>query len=89
MLSILKDKYFMALAMLLAITLFSLLMPQFVVLQPKVVGVVLLFLAFAKVQIVISQYMELHHAVLAVRIAFWAWTVVVCASCIGMYLRNI
>lgn len=84
--TLLKDKLFIVLAVLFALTLFSWLMLYSVELSPKTTGALLLLLAFVKVQIVISQYMELDKAIVPVRIAFWMWTVGVCAMTIHMYL---
>lgn len=80
--TLLKDKLFIALAVLFALTLFSWLMLYAVALSPKTTGALLLLLAFVKVQIVISRYMELDKAIVPVRIAFWMWTIGVCAMTI-------
>jgi hypothetical protein len=56
-------------------------------LEAKTVGALLLSLAFVKVQLIISQYMELNRAILLVRVAFWMWTIAVGAISIGIYLH--
>jgi hypothetical protein len=88
MVRLFRDKLFIVLVMLLAITLFSWLMLYYMKLEPKAIGALLLLLAFVKVQLIISQYMELNKAVLLIRVAFWMWTMGVAAMSIGMYLRG-
>jgi len=82
-----KDKLFIVLAILLALTLLSWRMLYSVEMDPKVIGTLLLLLAFVKVQLIISQYMELNQAIVPIRITFWMWTIVVGAISIGMYWR--
>ncbi len=81
-----KDKLLIALILLLAITLLSWLMLYATALKPATLGVLLLVLAFVKVQIIISQYMELKTAVLPVRMAFHAWLIVVSGAIVALYL---
>lgn len=42
-------------------------------------------IAFIKLRIVFLEFMELRHAPLGLRLAFEAWTVVVCASVLILY----
>lgn len=42
-------------------------------------------IAFIKLRIVFLEFMELRHAPLRLRLAFEAWTVVVCASVLILY----
>lgn len=86
MFSLLKDKPVITLVILLALTLTSWLLLYSMKLEPKTIGALLLLLAFVKVQLIISQYMELHKAILPIRIAFWLWTTGVAAMSISMYL---
>ncbi len=85
--NLLKDKATIVLVILLALTLLSWLMLYALKLEPKTVGVLLLVLAFVKVQLIISQYMELNKAIFPIRIAFWLWTACACGISIWMYLR--
>ncbi len=82
-----KYKYFVVLVLLLALTLLSWLVLYVAGLEPKAVGVLLLSLAFVKVQLIISQYMELNKAILSMRVAFWIWTITVGTISIGIYLH--
>ena len=86
MTQLLRDKPFLVLALLLGLTLASWLMLYSVSVEAKTAGAVLLFMAFVKVQLIISQYMELHKAILPIRIAFWAWTLGTGTMAITMYL---
>lgn len=86
MFSLHKDKALRVLIILLALTLLSWFMLYSLALAPKKIGVFLLVLAFVKVQLIISQYMELNKAAIFIRIAFWLWTISVCGISIGMYL---
>lgn len=81
-----KNKNLMVLALLLAITLASWLTLYMLAIDNKTAGTLLLCLAFVKVQLIICEFMELNKAASGVRIAFWLWTIGVCAVCIGMYL---
>lgn len=83
---LLKDKLLLVLLVLLGITLFSWLLMDAAALTPKVTGALLLALAFVKVQVILSQYMELGGAHPAVRMAFGIWAVVSCAITMGLYL---
>lgn len=83
----LKDKLFTALLILLAITLLSWQIFFSVEFEAKTLGVLLLVFAFVKVQIIISQYMELNRAALPIRVTFWLWTMAVAGISIGIYLR--
>lgn len=85
MLNLRKDKLFIVLLILLAITVLSWLLLYSVAMPTKIIGALLLLLAFVKVQLIISQYMELYKAILPIRFAFWLWTVIVCAISIGVY----
>jgi membrane-bound ClpP family serine protease len=87
MLSFFKDKLFIALLLLLAITVLSWQIFFSAKFEPKAIGALLLILAFVKVQIIISQYMELNHAIVPIRIAFWIWTIMVAAISLVMYWR--
>lgn len=87
MLSLHKDKTLIVLIILLALTLLSWFMLYFLALAPKHIGAILLLLAFVKVQVIISQYMELNTAAVFIRIAFWLWTISVCGITIGLYLH--
>jgi hypothetical protein len=82
-----KNNLLIVLALLLALTLLSWLVLYAVRLEAKTVGALLLSLAFVKVQLIISQYMELNRAILLVRVAFWMWTIAVGAISIGIYLH--
>jgi len=84
---LIKDKLFMVLAILMALTLLSWQMLFSVKLEPKTIGTLLLLLAFVKVQLIISKYMELNKAIVPIRIAFWMWTIVVGGISILMYLK--
>ncbi|MDZ7784651.1 MAG: hypothetical protein U5K56_17500 [Halioglobus sp.] len=85
--SVHKYKYFVVLVLLLALTLLSWLVLYVARLEPKTVGVLLLCLAFVKVQLIISQYMESNKAILSVRVAFWIWTITAGTISIGIYLH--
>lgn len=82
-----KDKAGNILIILLALTLLSWFMLYSVELAPKNIGVLLLLLAFVKVQLIVSQYMELNKSAIFIRIAFWLWTISVSGITIGMYLH--
>ena len=47
--------------------------------------VAVVIIAFIKLRIVFLEFMELRHAPLRLRLAFEAWTVVVCASVLILY----
>jgi len=83
----LKDKLFWVLLILLAITLLSWQIFFSVGFEAKTTGILLLVFAFVKVQIIISQYMELNNAILPIRVTFWLWTIAVAGISIGMYGR--
>lgn len=85
MLDTMKEKSFLVLAVLLTLTLLSWLILYAGALEQKTAGTILVCLAFVKVQLVISQFMELNTAQMPVRIAFWLWTIAVCAFCSVMY----
>jgi len=87
MFKLLKDRLFIVLAILLAFTLLSWQILFSAKFEPKAIGALLLILAFVKVQIIISQYMELNHAIVPIRIAFWLWTIMVAAISLVMYWR--
>lgn len=82
-----KDKLFIVLAILLVLTLLSWQIFFSVKFELKTIGTLLLLLAFVKVQIIISQYMELNKAILPIRIAFWIWTITVAAISLEIYWR--
>jgi hypothetical protein len=82
-----KDKAVSVFIILLALTLLSWLVLYFLLLAPKKVGVLLLLLAFVKVQLIVSQYMELNKAEIFIRIAFWFWTFSVCGISVWIYLH--
>lgn len=84
---LLKDRLLIVLLVLLGITLFSWLLMDATALTPKVTGALLLALAFVKVQVILSQYMELGKAALGVRIAFHAWLVLALGTVLALYLR--
>lgn len=82
---LLKDTLLVVLVILLGITLFSWLLLDAAALTPRITGALLLALAFVKVQIILSQYMELGKAALGVRIAFAAWLIAAYAITMGLY----
>ena len=48
-------------------------------------GSVVLIIAFLKARLIGIRFMELHEAVLALRIAFEAWVVIVCAVLLVLF----
>lgn len=53
--------------------------------QYRYATVVVVLIAFVKVRFVFLEFMELRHAPAALRAAFEAWTVIVCASVLVLY----
>lgn len=86
MLTVLKDKLLLVLAALLSLTLASWYLMAYVELEGKMLGALLLLLAFIKVRLIIVHYMEGVKAQLPIRLLFEAWVFVVAAITIGLYL---
>lgn len=53
--------------------------------EPRLSGSVVLIIAFLKARLIGIRFMELHEAVLPLRIAFEAWVVIVCAVLLVMF----
>jgi len=81
-----KEHLLITLAVLFILTFSSWIMIYSAALEPRILGAFLLLLAFVKVQLIISQYMELNKAIPIVQIAFWVWTTGTCAMSVTMYL---
>jgi len=84
---LLKDKLLLVLLVLLGITLLSWLLLYGEAASQRAVGGLLLVLAFVKVQLIISQYMELGKARWPVRLALHAWLVLTVGITLMLYLR--
>ena len=52
----------------------------------RLATVIVMSVAFIKVRFVGMYFMELRHAPAPLKLAFEAWTIVVCAAILGIYL---
>ena len=81
-----KNRLFLVLMALLAFTLAGWSLMGFSSVSGKPLGAILLVLAFVKVHLIVVHYMEANSAEPFLRNAFKAWTWLVGALVIGMYL---
>lgn len=85
--SLQKDKLFWVLAALLALTLLSWLILSVLNIDRRLIGVLLILLAFVKVRLIVIHYMEAAKAYLPIRLAFEAWVLVAGGITIALYLQ--
>jgi len=80
-----KDKLFLVFVALLAITLASWGLILVANINSSVPGAALLLMAFVKVQLIVSHYMEASETPPLVRYAFDAWVWLVGLMCVALY----
>jgi|TARA_B100001971_G_scaffold118806_1_gene109406 hypothetical protein len=86
MMTLLKDRLFVVLAVLLGLSLVSWLAASLLKLDLQVLGVAVLVLAFVKVHLIILYYMEVNRAHRPIRLAFETWVFAVAGILIAIYL---
>lgn len=82
---LIKDKLLLIFIALLAITLAAWALISFVDIDQKLLGAALLLMAFAKVQLVVTYYMEADEAPAFVHYAFNAWIWLVGLASVTFY----
>lgn len=87
MAALLKDRLFLVLLALLAITLVSWLLVGSGSLDTEVLGALVLVLAFVKVRMIVIHYMEASTVPRPLRLGFEAWVVLVGLMTVALYLR--
>ncbi len=86
MLAAIKEKPFLVLLTLLALTLMAWLLGSIPALNARMLGTLILVIAFVKARVVIVHFMETHATRRSIRLAFEAWILLVGTITLGLYL---